>query len=180
MADNPPGLSPEARQIHRTPEGTRVVIDGQAWLFAAGIPWTNAAGSPRYSPVWDRLFDHNTLRGAYDRRDIQLAALRLLQANYEVSTDEGVALIVAADPEETVAAVEAVMFVPADVHRTFGEWVLCSLVMNGIDPHSVPPAMVNRVMELLVETKRTIPAHEFINSVREVGARSVFMKFLKK
>ena len=141
-----------------------VTICEQAWLFSDVVP--------ELRPVWDRLYDANVLAGSYPVLDLQLAALRLLTANYTLLTDEAVILIRAAEVSDLVKAVETALFGPERVHRSFTDWVVASFAANGLSVDDVPADRRQAVLELLVATRRTLSPAEYISSAQAAKVRS--------
>lgn len=150
-------LSPQSRARHSFVAGTPLEIDGQAWLLADVIP---VAGGD----VWDRLYDQNCLTRRYEPGDLQLAAAKLLWANYHLTADEGVGLILAVPVRDLVEPVELALFGPDKPLRTYSEWVRSSLICAGIDPRMVPPGDLRAVLEQLVATGRCLPQHQFVSA----------------
>lgn len=148
-------LSPEER-ARGAAAGTPVEVGGEVWHFAAHV-------TP-LAEVWGRLYDANLLAGRYDPDDVLLAALKLLTPNYDLTLDEAVAVVRAADPAALVRAVEEALFGPEERHRTYPGWVASSLWSNGVDPASVPPEHLRDVLDQLVLTGRAVPASKFVSA----------------
>ena len=130
--------------------------DGRVWLLADYIP--------SIAPCWDSLHDGNYLRGRYALEDVQLAASHLILENFDLTPEAVATLIVGADADALVRAVEDAMFGPERAHVTWSEWALGSLFANGIDPASVPPDRLRGVLVILVATGRTISPGKYISA----------------
>jgi hypothetical protein len=163
-ADEAVGIpSPEECARRSSVAGNPVMLgDGRIWPLAAYVPCLG--------PVWDRIYDDNLMRGAYEPEDIRLAASHLLQENFDLAPEAVALLIVGADLAPLVMAIEHALFGPERVHQTWSDWVLGSLYANGIDPATVPASRLRVVLDFLVDCRRTIPPQKFISSV-EAGAR---------
>ncbi|MEO6809151.1 MAG: hypothetical protein ABI353_08550 [Isosphaeraceae bacterium] len=160
---------PGNRQKGPSLDGSPVEIDGQTWTLSAAIP--------ELSEVWDRIYDHAVVRGSYDERDVQLAALRLLQANYRLDLDEAVQVVLSADPADLVPPVEVALFGVDRPYRGYSEWVEVSLLANGIDPAGVPPDRRRAVVEYLAAQGRAIPADEYLSSHKAAAKRKSILDF---
>lgn len=154
---------PEQRRRHENLDGTPVEINGQTWILADFIP--------ELGDAWNRLYDHNIVRGQYDPKDVQLGALRLLMANYHLTLDEAVALVLAVDPAELVQPVEVAIFGVDRPYRGYSEWVESSLYINGIDPASVPASKRRDVVAYLVTAGKAIPAEQYLSSYKAAAKR---------
>jgi hypothetical protein len=143
-------LAPEAR--------ARPGIDGTPTFLGDGREWTLAAYVPNLEAVWSELYDAGQVRGKYEWGDVHLAAFRLLATNYDVTPEEGVSLILAApDPSALVRAVEAALYGPDRPYVSWEDWVIASLLSNGIDPATVPPRRLRGVLATLVGSGRALP-----------------------
>jgi hypothetical protein len=141
------------------PGGTPVVLgDGRTYHLADFTPTLSA--------VWDRLWDHNCLRGRYDEADVRLAAWRLLEARYDVPPAAGADLIAGADLGALKDAVELALIGDDAAPTTWSDWVLESLLANAIDPASVPPERLRSVLRALVALGRARPPAEAITAAR--------------
>lgn len=164
--DAPPdagGPDPEARKRPSTVRGTPVRLGGSEWLLADFVP---ALGQ-----VWDDLYDSNVLQGRYEAVDVQRAAVRLLWANYDLSADEAVGLVLGADPATLVGAVEAALFGEARPHRTYSDWALSALLANGLGPKRVPPESLRDVLDQLVAVGRAVPPESFVTTLQYARER---------
>lgn len=164
MSDVPlPPLTPDHR-ARGAVHGTPVEIEGQTWVFAGCVP--------RPEPVWDAVYDHNVLAGRYDLPVVYMAAIRLLDRNYEVSPEEAADLVVKAEVPSLVGAVEAAIFGPTPAYRGYSDWVASACWANGVDPDAVPPERMRHVLDQLVATGRAVPAAQFISSVEAAQLRA--------
>jgi hypothetical protein len=171
MADEFP-MTPAAR--------ARPGARGELTVSARGHAWRLSDHVPRPDAVWDRLYDSNLLRGGYDPGDVRMAAYRLLAANYELTPEEGVAIVLEADgvdPGAALAAVERALFGPAETHRTYSDWVTSALAANGLAYEDVPPGRLHSVLAQLVATGRAIPAEGFISAAEAAQLRATFSRF---
>lgn len=148
---------PAARKRPGAVRGTPVILGGSEWLLADFVP---ALGR-----VWDDLYDSNVLEGRYEAADVQRAAVRILWANYDLSADEAVGLVLGADPGSLVGAVEAALFGEARPHRTYSDWAISSLLANGLDPKRVPPESLRDVLDQLVISGRAVAPEEFVTTI---------------
>jgi hypothetical protein len=160
--------TPEARAKSKSIRGTPVAICAATWLMAE-YP-------PDFGPHWDDLYDQNLIRGCYDPDDLRMAALRLLMANYRLDAEEAVALVLAAEPAALVPAVERALFGEDRPHRTWSDWALGSLLINGIRPESIPPEMLHATLDLLVAAGRTVPESRFVTSQVTAAKRAAIME----
>jgi hypothetical protein len=161
-------LSPDRRRKGR-PEGTEVALsDGRMWTLAAYVP--------RPGRVFDDLYDANQVAGSYEVADLQLAAFHLLAANYRVTIDEGVALLLGAEPADLVRAVEAALGGDRRGYAGLSDWIGASLWANGIDPAEVPPELLRAVMTTLVASGRAIPEDQFVTSAETARKKAGLLK----
>ncbi len=158
-------FAPEAR-VKPGANGTPVEINGRTWLLADHVPVLDA--------VWDALYDQNQLARYYEPDDLRKAGLRLLWANYDLTTEEAVGLIRLADLTVLAQAVESALFGAGDDRRTYSEWVAIALWSNGIDPERLPATFRRAVLESLEASGRTIPASAFISSAQAAAVRKSF------
>jgi hypothetical protein len=91
----PPPLTPEAR--------ARPTLRGEIEVEVFGHRWTLADYMPGGHPVWDEIFDLGNLAGKYPPDRLRLAAFHLLWANYDLTADEGAAIILCVPSPELVA-----------------------------------------------------------------------------
>lgn len=162
------GPIPDARRRPSVVGGTPTQLAGQEWLLASGVPW--------FDNVWDRLYDGNVTQRKYETSDVQLAAVHLLIANYDLSPDEAVPLIMGADPATLVGAVEIALFGPAKPHTRWSDWVRSAFVVNGIDMAEVPPDILSDVLNQLIITGRAADPNEFITSSAYMRKRGKMLK----
>lgn len=151
-------LFPEARAKEGATGVPLVLADGQEWLLADG-GMANALDGLR-----DRIDDAARLRGEVDTVEVRNAAFILLKANYDLVDGEAATLIMGAEPQALTDAVSLALFGDGDGRRTYSVWATASLLANGVDPGSVPVRFMPFVLEILVQTKRTVPAGQFIES----------------
>jgi hypothetical protein len=154
-------LTPRVRRHHARITGTPVVIGEHVWLLAEAIP--------ELSPVWDDLIDANALDGGYDPVQVVTAAYRLLAANYQVSANEGVALLREVTPADLAPAVERAIFGPDRDHITYSVWARSALLANGLDPEQIPAADRRHVLDHLVAIGRARPMSACITSLVTCG-----------
>jgi hypothetical protein len=156
--DQRPGIPDPSECARRsTVEGTPVVMgDGRTWPLAPYIPTLGGA--------WDRIYDDNVLRGAYEPEDIRLASAHLILENFDLPPEAVATLITGADLSDLVVAVENAMFGPKVSHFKYSDWAIGSLYANGIDPASIPASRLRDVLDFLLECKRTISPGRFISS----------------
>jgi hypothetical protein len=139
------------------PSGIPLEVDGETWLLAHGGV---AAVLDGYR---DRMDDKSRLDGSVDTIDVYEVGRILLLANYDLSDEEVLGLIMAADRDRLAAAVMAALFGKAG-GRTYSEWMTCSLHANGLDPEKIPAECVPTVLEMLVSLKRAVPASQFTDA----------------
>ena len=151
------GPTPESRSRGPGVRGTPVELGGATWILADYVP--------ALSEVWDVLHEDNVLLGKYESADVQRAAVRLLFANYELSLDEAVGLVMGVAPADLVAAVEEALFGASQPDRRWSDWVRSSLLANGLDPAKIPPESLRDVLDQLVSCGRAIPAEDFVTAV---------------
>lgn len=159
-------ITPELRRTRPDITGFPVTIDGQVWLFA------NAP--PALSPIWDEIFDQNQLDGGYAQPTLFVAAYRLLEANYLLTSDELIDLLNQLPVEDLVAPVENALFGPRRPHVTYGAWARASLLANGLDPDRLPPADRRLVLEQLVAMGRARNPAKVITSAMTSRKRAAF------
>lgn len=160
MGEHP---DPDIR-IRREASGTPVVLaDGREWLLGDG-GLLNILDDVR-----DRMFDDIQLRDGIGKGDIGWAAWKLLEMNYELSADEGKALIFGADLDALAKGVIEAMFGPTPTRRTYTAWASASLAINGMDPAAYPTPLLRHALDLLVATGRTVPASEFCEAVAKAA-----------
>ena len=63
-------------------------------------------------------------------------------------------------------AVLEALFGPPDSARSYTDWARASLLANGIVPATIRPGDLANVLSILVATRRTIPASQFIDASR--------------
>ena len=143
--------------------------------LADGRSWTLADHVPGFGPVWDRLYDGNSVRGCYQLLDLQLASARLLLANYDLDPEFAVWLIAGADPEILVPVVEAAILGRPDVIRGWSEWADSALRANAIDPATVPATSLRPVLDQLVATGRAVPHSQFTSAGKAASKRQALL-----
>jgi hypothetical protein len=163
-------LEPHDRTRPRA-RGTPVAIIDRTWLLADYVP--------KPDDVWDRLFDQNALSNRYDHVTLRQAGLRLLDANYDLTPDEAVGLIRAADLDDLVTAVEAALFGPAETDNTYSDWVKVSLWSNNINPAAVPPEDRRDVLDYLVRVGRAVPASDYVSSAEAAKVRGALLGMIQ-
>ena len=153
-----------------------LLADGSRWMLA--VPRFRSTGATLTVPDVDRelarIFDASTLCGEVALADVWSAARILLLANYDLTDSEFSELLDFDGDEErqAVATVVEALFGPGDVSRTYTDWVRASLLANGIVPATVAPGDLANVLSILVATKRTIPASQFIDASRAAEEQS--------
>jgi hypothetical protein len=166
-------ITPEARAVGPA-AGTPVALaDGREWALADRLPYLGG--------VWDDLYDQNVLRGRYDGAKVKTAAYRLLRGNYDLTPDEAFGLLRDVEPAALVDAVERALFgpPPGRARQTWSDWVVASLLANGIDPDAVPAGRVEHVMDVLLATGRALPQERWISSQAAMIARRKMLDFGK-
>lgn len=145
--------------------GTPVVLsDGNTWILASTVPV--------WGPLWDQLHDQNVLKGKYEQEHIMVGALALLIHNYKLTTEEAGALILGGDVGGMRDAIEAAMFRPNGAKWQYSDWVMSSLIANGVNPESVPDGLLPAVLDQLVRLGRAVPEHEFVASTAYAARRN--------
>lgn len=146
--------TPESSARWLNPPGIDHVLgDGRAWRLPHYIP--------NRDRVWDELHDQGTLFGRFEWGDMLLAVVKLLLTNYDVPPDFAAWLVVRADRTVINNAVNWALYGKPDQLRGYSEWVESSLLINGIDPDTVPPRLVREVLDQLVATGRAVPVDQF-------------------
>lgn len=147
------------------------LADGNNWLLA--IPHYRASGQsftePDVDDVLDRLFEKSALSGEVALADVAHAARTLLLTNYDLNDAEFAELASLAPGEESralAATVLEALFGPPQAVRSYSDWARASLLANGIVPATILPTDLANVLSILVATKRTISAAEFIDACR--------------
>ena len=159
---------PESAARCKDPVGTEVTLaDGRVWALADYIP---ADG-----PVWDRLYDGNLLAGRYQVDDVLLGASRLLMEHYDLTPDFVGWLLVGADLDDLVRAVEGALFGPRHEYRGYSHWEQAALLANGIDPATVPRPMRRAVLGHLVAAGRVVPHSEYTSAGKGAAKRAGIM-----
>lgn len=167
-----PATDPEQAILHGA-RGTPVLIQDQTWLFADYVP--------EREPIWDEIYDRSARFNKCPEELIRSASIRLLCVNYDLEPGRAADLILAAPIGELVTAVEAALYGPSPEHtsRGWSQWVECSLRSNNIDPETVPPYLINPLLEYLEEMKKLIPAREYICSLRAAVERQEWLSKVK-
>ncbi len=153
------------------------LADGASWLLA--VPRYRADGGsltvPDVDAEIDRLFERSALCGEVALVDVWSAARTLLLANYDLADDEFDGLADFAQGEGCLAfamtVIEA-LFGPSPAARSYSDWARASLLANGIVPATIRPGDLANVLSILVATKRTIPASQFIDASRAAEERA--------
>lgn len=150
-------LTPEARALEGI-EGVEMVVDGTTWLLAySGV-------RDALSPVRLRLDESAWLQGQYNVDDLRHAAKALLQVNYDLDDYEAYTIAFLAPVRELKEAVEVALFAFPDRDRTYEDWVVSSLVCNGLDPAQIETKDLGHILYQLVCTGRAMPAGAFISA----------------
>lgn len=164
--------TPETATASKDLSGTPVEIDGETWIFA-DYP------VPPFS-VLDEFFDQNIIARQYEKFTVQRIAVELLQANYELlSDDEAVEIILKAKPQSLVEAVEAIIFGRTKPRKTYTDWLFSAFAANGVDPKAVHPSRWLDVANHLVECGRAIPRDQFVTAAVVVSSRERLLKNLQ-
>jgi hypothetical protein len=147
------------------------LADGATWLLA--VPRCRADGGPLTDPdvdtEIDRLFERSALNGEVALVDVWSAARSLLLANYDLTDGEFDDLVHFTPGKQCLAFATTVLealFGPPQAARSYTDWARASLLANGIVPATVRPGDVANVLAILVATRRTIPASQFIDASR--------------
>lgn len=153
------------------------LADGASWLLA--IPRYRADGGsltvPDVDGEIDRLYERSALCGEVALVDVWSAARTLLRANYDLGDDEFDELAGVAPGRDCLALATAVigaLFGPSEPARSYCDWARASLLANGIVPATIGPGDLGHVLAILVATKRTIPASQFIDASRAAEERA--------
>jgi hypothetical protein len=162
-------VAPEYREKDGATGTPAVLADGREWLLADG-GLCNVLDAIR-----DRIDDEARLRGEVDMADVRQAAFLLLRANYVLSEGEAASLLLGAEPQPLTDAVSRALFGEPNPRRTFTVWAASSLLANGIDPASVPGPLRQHVLDILVASRRTVPAGEFIESAEAARRRAAIL-----
>ena len=173
------GPRPElAEPARRRPDASGLPVrlaDGRDWLLA--VPLARATGGPFTLPDLDdeidRIFESSALSGEVLLVDAWSAARALLFANYDLDDDEFVDLVCGCDSSAIVTAVTQALFGPAGSARSYTDWARASLLANGIVPATVRPGDLSNLLAILVATRRTIPASQFVDASRAAAEQSV-------
>lgn len=155
-------LTPEARAIG-DPIGVALEVGGRTWLLAHG------GAAPILDPYRDRMDDQARLKGQVDMGDVFEVGRLMLASNYELTEPEVVEVLASADRQELVEAVMAALFGESAPRRTYTAWMISGLYAAGLDPEAIPARWIPQVLDRLVESKRLVPASEYIESA--VAAR---------
>ncbi len=147
------------------------LADGEMWLLA--IPRYRADDGPLTDPdvdgEIDRLFDRSAASGEVALVDVWSAARSLLLANYDLTDAEFDDLAHFRPGRQCVAFATTVLeavFGPPQAVRSYTDWVRASLLANGVVPTTIRPGDLANVLAILVATRRTIPAAQFIDASR--------------
>jgi hypothetical protein len=146
------------------------LADGADWLLA--IPRYRSTGerltAPDVDGELDRLFERSVLTGEVALTDVWSAARTMLLANYDLLDEEFVDLVrlPKAGRQSFVTAVLEALFGDTQAARSYTAWCRASLLANGIVPAEISPADLANVLTILVSTRRTIPASQFIDASR--------------
>jgi hypothetical protein len=151
-------ITPEAREKEGASGVPVMLADGRTWLLCDG-GLCNALDGLR-----DEIDDQARLRGAVDITLIRGAAFTMLRSNYLLSDAEAADLILGAEVQPLTDAVSIAFFGDPDGRQTFTVWAAASFLANNIDPANVPYHLRQHVLDILVQTHRTIPASKFIES----------------
>lgn len=168
-------LRPETR-AKRGAAGIPVALgDGQTWLLAHG------GLAPPLTTLRDDIYDGMVLKRTVDIAAALHVAWVLLRANYALTPEETARLLCAADEQALCEAVlDALYGQVKKVRRTWTEWVQVSLLMNGIDPATVPPALLPALMQALEQTGRTVPEAEFISASEAAAERAGWINLARE
>jgi hypothetical protein len=161
----PPPLTPEAR--------ARPTLRGEIEVEVFGHRWTLADYMPGGHPVWDEIFDLGNLAGKYPPDRLRLAAFHLLWANYDLTADEGAAIILGVPSPELVEAVQVALYGSAGEQyssaRTYSQWIRYCLWSVGLDEERVAP-WDRRPFATFLAICGAVPSPEFwIGSVATVA-----------
>ena len=162
----PPGFpTPESAARCGDPVGTEVTLaDGRVWTLAPYIP--------AYGLVWDELYDGNIVFGRYQLADVLLGAARLLLEHYDLPLDFAAWLLLGADPDDLVRAIEWALFGGQKECRSYSDWAEGAFWANGIDPATVPPQIRRRVLDQLVATGRAVPHLDYTSAGKAAVKRA--------
>ena len=184
MTASPTDISspgPELAEASRRKPGADGIpvrlADGASWIMA--VPRYRADGGPLTDPdvdgEIDRLFERSALSGEVALVDVWSAARTLLLANYDLTDgefDELASFTPGRGCLAFAATVVEALFGPPQAARTYSDWARASLLANGIVQATIRPGDLANVMAILVATKRTIPASQFIDASRAAEERA--------
>lgn len=156
----PRPLTPQTRAFGEI-EGVPMSIAGVEWLLAFG------GARDEMSAIRERLDESAWLNDQYPREDLAVAAEILLRANYYLDVIEAIELVGQTEVKELSEAVEHALFAFVPRDRTYDDWVVSSLLCNGLDPASITTRDLPHVLHQLVMTGRAIPAGDFITAAVE-------------
>ena len=153
------------------------LADGSSWLLA--VPRYRADGGsltvPDVDGEIDRLFERSALCGEVALVDVWSAARTLLLANYDLTDGEFDELAGFTPGRRCLAFATTVieaLFGPSEATRSYSDWARASLLANGIVPATIRPGDLANVLAILVATRRTIPASQFIDASRAAEERA--------
>ncbi len=163
--------TPDSSARTSSPRGTDLVLaDGRTWTLTDHVP--------TFGDTWDRIYDDNLVVGRYDLNDVRLAASRLLLANYDLPADFAAWLVATADVNALVGAVENALFGTPHALRSWSDWAAAALWSNGIDPATIPPALLRLVLDQLVGSGRAMPHAQFTTAgIAAAKRRSLLERF---
>jgi hypothetical protein len=172
--ENTGPIVPKAEQAARTPfsAGPSFTAFEQTWHLAR-------LGLARsLHPVRNRINDDRTVYGDLGVRDIKHAGWILLDANYQLTTQQIIAIMEAAPRQELIDAVIAVLFVDEcdQVEQNYSNWARSSLIASGLDPLAIAAEDLPHVLRQLVETKRAMRLDQFTASGQFAAARTEMMQ----
>lgn len=166
-------LTPEARALEGI-EGVEMTVDGTTWLLAySGV-------RDALSPVRLRLDESAWLQGQYPVDDLRHAAKTLLQVNYDLDDYEAYTIAFLAPVPELKEAVEVALFAFPERDRTYEDWVVSSLVCNGLDPAQIETRDLGHILYQLVCTGRAMPAAAFISAAAGGRERNALYAMARK
>lgn len=153
------------------------LADGALWLLA--VPRYRSTGGsltvPDVDGEIDRLFERSALSGEVALADVWSAARTLLLANYDLTDDEFDGLADFTRGKGCLAFATAVieaLFGSPMTARSYSDWARASLLANGVVPATIRPGDLANVLTILVATKRTLPASQFIDASRAAEEQS--------
>jgi hypothetical protein len=150
-------LEPKQYRKHNQAEGIALEIEGREWTLAR-LGLARCVSAQR-----DRIYEDLRLHKEPDRSAVRLIAYYQLRANYELTDEQTVRLIQAANPDELATTTIEGVFVHAigQEGQTYTGWARSALLANGLNPATIDAEDLPQVLRQLVETGRAMPRSKF-------------------